>query len=170
MSVLPILLLTIIGVDNSRGENAHYYGFIAGIATFVYCFAEEYGWRGYLQDELKSIKEWQRVLIIGTLWYLWHLSFIQNRDILDNLQFLGWMIFGSWGIGKITDLTKSIFVASCFHMIIQIMMFNRLIRNGIDGTEKLIILTVSVIIWIVIIVFWVKKTKRLSAKKIQLNQ
>jgi hypothetical protein len=37
------------------------------------------------------------------------------------------------------------------------MMFNALIKNGIDGIEKLIILGVSVVIWFVIIKKWEKE-------------
>jgi hypothetical protein len=36
-------------------------------------------------------------------------------------------------------------------------MFNALIKNGIDGTEKLIILGVSVVLWYVIIKKWEKE-------------
>lgn len=156
MVIIPILLMSVIGVKNSNGVNVHYYGFIAGIGTLIYCFCEEIGWRGYLQDELKKIKVWQRALIIGFLWYFWHLSFIINQNVIDNLKFLGWMILGSWGIGKVIDSTKSIFAATCFHMIINIMMFNSRVKDGITWDEKLIILGVSVGIWILILRKWEK--------------
>jgi len=61
------------------------------------------------------------------------------------------MILGSWGIGQVAEATKSIIASACLHLIIQIMMFNALIKHGIDGTEKIITFSVSVIIWIVII-------------------
>ncbi len=151
MLVIPIILLGIFGINNDNGSNIHYYGIIGGIAALIYSFCEEIGWRGYLQDELKSIKEWQRVLLIGFLWYLWHLSFIPNQNFIDNIQFLGWMIFGSWGIGKVIDSTKSIIAATCFHMIVTIMMFNGKMFNGIEGASKLTILGISVVLWIVIL-------------------
>lgn len=162
MLIIPIILLGVFGVENENGINGHYYGLIGGIGTLIYCFCEEIGWRGYLQDELKSVKEWKRVLIIGILWYLWHLSFISNQNFIDNIQFLGWMIFGSWGIGKVIDSTKSIIVATCFHMIINIVMFNSLIKNGIDGSLKLIILGVSVTLWILILIIWGKEKKNIA--------
>lgn len=162
MLSIPIILLAIFGVQNKNGLNVHYYGLIGGIGSLIYCFCEEIGWRGYLQDELKSVKEWERVVLIGFLWYLWHLSFISNQSFIDNIQFLGWMIFGSWGIGKVIDLTKSIIAATCFHMIINIMMFNTLMKNGIDGSSKLIILGVSVAIWILILIIWGKENKTIA--------
>ena len=157
MATIPIIILTIIGVKNDFGMDYHIYGFIAVIGTFLYCIMEEYGWRGYLQEELKTLKTWQKYLVIGFIWYLWHLTFLTKASIGDNLFFLAMMILGSWGIGQVVESTKSIIAGACFHLIIQIMMFNALIKNGIDGIEKLIILGVSVVIWFVIIKKWEKE-------------
>ena len=68
------------------------------------------------------------------------------------------MIFGSWGIGLVAETSKSIIASACFHLIIQIMMFNDLIKDGINGTEKLIILGISIVIWYVIIKKWEKQS------------
>ncbi len=114
--------------------------------------------RGYLQEELEILKPWQKYLIIGFIWYLWHLTFLTKAGVGDNLFFLGIMILGSWGIGQVAESTKLIIASACFHMIIQIMMFNALIKNGIGGTEKIVILVVSVVIWFVIIKNWKKNT------------
>jgi membrane protease YdiL (CAAX protease family) len=157
MIVIPIIILTIIGVKNDFEMDSHLYGFIAVIGTLLYCIMEEYGWRGYLQEELKTLKTWQKYLVIGFIWYLWHLTFLTKASIGDNLFFLAMMILGSWGIGQVVESTKSIIAGACFHLIIQIMMFNALIKNGIDGIEKLIILGVSVVIWFVIIKKWEKE-------------
>ena len=157
MIVIPIIILTMIGVKNDFEMDSHLYGFIAVIGTLLYCIMEEYGWRGYLQEELKTLKTWQKYLVIGFIWYLWHLTFLTKASIGDNLFFLAMMILGSWGIGQVVESTKSIIAGACFHLIIQIMMFNALIKNGIDGIEKLIILGVSVVIWFVIIKKWEKE-------------
>ena len=149
--------MTIVGVKNDFEIDAHLYGFIAITGTLLYCIMEEYGWRGYLQEELKTLKTWQKYLVIGFIWYLWHLTFLTKATIGDNLFFLAMMILGSWGIGQVVESTKSIIAGACFHMIIQIMMFNALIKNGINGTEKLIILGISVVIWFVIIKKWEKE-------------
>ncbi|MDC1107172.1 CPBP family intramembrane metalloprotease [Prolixibacteraceae bacterium] len=164
MLVIPIILLVIFGVQNENGINVHYYGLIGGIGTLIYCFCEEIGWRGYLQDELQSVKEWKRVILIGLLWYLWHLSFISNQNFIDNIQFLGWIIFGSWGLGKVIDSTKSIIASTCFHMIINIMMFNGQLTKGIENPSKQYILGISVALWIVIIVIWGKQEKPIANK------
>jgi membrane protease YdiL (CAAX protease family) len=157
MVTIPIIILTIIGVKNDFGMDYHIYGLIAVIGTFLYCIMEEYGWRGYLQEELKILKPWKKYLIIGFIWYLWHLTFLTKASVGDNLFFLGMMILGSWGIGQVAESTKSIIASACFHMIIQIMMFNALIKDGIDGTEKIVILGVSIAIWFLIIKKWEKE-------------
>lgn len=157
MAVIPIVILTIIGVKNEFELNKHLYGLIAIIGTLIYCIMEEYGWRGYLQEEMKSLKPWLKYLSIGFIWYLWHLTFLTEATVGDNLFFLVMMILGSWGIGQVAESTKSILASASFHLIIQIMMFNALIKNGIDGTEKLIILVTSVVLWFVIIKQWEKE-------------
>jgi membrane protease YdiL (CAAX protease family) len=157
MATIPIIILTIIGVKNDFGMDYHIYGLIAAFGTFLYCIMEEYGWRGYLQEELKRLKPWKKYLIIGFIWYFWHLTFLTKASVGDNLFFLGMMILGSWGIGQVAESTKSIMASACFHMIIQIMMFNALIKDGIDGTEKILILGFSVSIWFVIVKKWEKE-------------
>ncbi len=157
MSAIPMLLLTIIGVKNDHNLNPHLYGFIAVFGSWLYCILEEYGWRGYLQEEFKDLKPILRYSLIGFIWYAWHLTFLGNATVWDNLFFLAMMILGSWGIGKIAELTKSIVASACFHLIVQIMMFNSFIKNGINLTEKLTILGVSVLLWIVILRKWDKE-------------
>jgi membrane protease YdiL (CAAX protease family) len=147
--VLPIVVLTVIGVNNKLQLNSNIYGFIAGLGTIIYCILEEYGWRGYLQDELSELKSWKRYLIIGFLWYLWHLSFLSNTNVIDNLIFLAMLILGSWGIGQIAIATKSIIACAAFHFLVNIFTVNQLIKNGFEGNSRWfaigIILTIAII-------------------------
>lgn len=39
-------------------------------------FGEEYGWRGYLQGELVKLGKMRGVLLVGTIWGLWHAPII----------------------------------------------------------------------------------------------
>lgn len=162
MSVVPILLLAVIGVQNDYGINTHLYGLIAVAGSLIYCVMEEIGWRGYLQEELNGLKPLKRYVLIGFIWYFWHLTFLTEATLLENIFFLGMLIFGSWGIGQVAESTKSILASACFHLIIQIMMFNSLIKNGLDGTQKLIILGISVSLWIVILRWWKKEDQELN--------
>ena len=131
------------------------------LLTIVYCIEEEYGWRGYLQEELKGLKPWAKYLIIGCLWYVWHLSFVHDRSIVHNLTFLSLLIFGSWGIGKIAETTKSVLASACFHLIVQIMMLNSLFRHSPDKTTKFVIFVVCVGAWFMIFFKW-NKTRNTS--------
>jgi len=103
--------------------------------------------------------------LIGLLWYIWHLSFINDFSILSNLLSLGILILGSWGIGQVAMKTKSIIACTCFHLLVNIMMFNPIIRDGITGSSKLIILFVSIGIWIFVLSMWNKNKKNLVIKK-----
>lgn len=156
MSVIPVVLLGVIGVKNEYGIQENAYGLLAVVASLVYCVMEEYGWRGYLQEELKELQPLKRYLLIGFLWYVWHLSFLTTATVYENLFFLLMLLIGSWGIGQVAVATKSILASACFHLVVQIMMFNSLIKNGLDGTQKLIVLGVSIFLWIIILGKWKK--------------
>ena len=160
MSSIPLFLIIIIGVDNNYDVNPHLYGVLVSFVTLLYCIMEEYGWRGYLQEEFRGMKIWSKYLFIGILWYLWHLSFLQETSLTDNIFFLFMIIIGSAGIGKVSEFTKSILACASFHLVIQILMYNTLIKNGITGIEKIIILGVSIIVWFLIIKRWEKEKNR----------
>ncbi|MGL5890533.1 MAG: CPBP family intramembrane glutamic endopeptidase [Bacteroidia bacterium] len=156
MASIPTALLIIIGVQNKYGINTHLFGLIAAIGSFIYCIMEEYGWRGYLQEEFKFLKPVAKFSLIGLIWYLWHLSFLTEATLANNLFFLGVLTLGSWGIGKIAELTNSILACSCLHLIVNIFMYNHFFNNAFSGMSPLIILVVSVSVWVFILVRWKK--------------
>jgi membrane protease YdiL (CAAX protease family) len=145
--LVPLVLITLLGVKNGHSINAHLYGFVAGISSLAYCIMEEYGWRGYLQQELKSLRPALRYILIGSIWYIWHLSFLTEATLQENLIFLVLLIIGSWGLGQVIITTRSILVTASFHLLIQLMMFNVLINDGLAGKHKLIVLIGSILIW-----------------------
>ena len=164
--ILPIVVFTIIGISNEYEMNSNIYGFIAGLGIFIYCIFEEYGWRSYLQDELSELKSWKRYLLIGFLWYLWHLPFLSNTNIVDNLIFLGWMILGSWGIGQIAIATKSIIACASFHFVVNIFTVNQLIKNGFDGYSKWVAIGIILTLSIIIVNKWTKLAKNTNDNNI----
>ena len=161
MASIPTILLIVIGVQNKYGINSHLYGLIASIATLIYCIMEEYGWRGYLQSELQFLRPIIKFLLIGFIWYSWHLIFLMRTTLTDNLLFLGTIIVGSWGIGKIATLTNSILACACFHLVVNIFMYNSFFDNSFTGISKLVILIVSIMIWVFILIKW-NKDKRMN--------
>ncbi len=155
MAVVPILLFTIIGAENDINLSPHLYGFLLGLTLTVYCILEETGWRGYLQDELSNVKPLLQYLIIGLLWYAWHLSFLsRNPNIINQLRYLVILLTGSIGIGYAVQNTRSIIVASCMHMIGNILIFSGFIDQHISFEKRLIVLAVSIFVWIIILITW----------------
>jgi membrane protease YdiL (CAAX protease family) len=83
-------------------------------AVLIYGLLEELGWRGFLQQRFKQLPEVSSVLIIATLWFVWHLNFELTTS---NLMFFGILLLGSWGIGKVADRTHSLLAVSAFHSL-----------------------------------------------------
>ena len=157
MIAIPILLFTFFGANNNQNLNKHYYGFIVGASLTLYAVCEEFGWRGFLQNEFANLKPFLRAIIIGSFWYLWHLSFISNETtVFDELKFFGILVFASWGIGAIAEKTKSVFACACFHLIGSILTFSPLISNSFDNQTRYIIFGICLFSWIIIVNTWEK--------------
>lgn len=104
--VIPCIVFGIIG------------GWDLGVTclfAFVYGLLEEYGWRGFLQYELRKLPVWQYVLIITLMWFLWHLDLTQRSA----LPFFLLLLFASWGIGKVATDTHSLLFCAAFHGIVN---------------------------------------------------
>jgi hypothetical protein len=111
------------------------------LLAFTYGLLEEYGWRGFLQYELRELPVWQYVLIITIMWFLWHLD-LNQRSILP---FFLVLLFASWGIGKVVTDTHSLLFCSAFHGIVN---FSK--RGLLSNTTCLIAFICIIIFWIVI--------------------
>ena len=104
--VIPCIVFGIIG------------GWDLGMAcfwAFAYGLLEEFGWRGFLQYELRELPVWQYVLIITIMWFLWHLD-LSQRSVLP---FFLLLLFASWGIGKVVTDTHSLLFCAAFHGIVN---------------------------------------------------
>jgi len=64
------------------------------------------------------------------------------------------MIFASLGLGQIIEKTKSVLAATGFHMIINVFIFNPSISKNIKGLDKILILIIPLILYIIILSFW----------------
>ena len=157
MAAIPVLVVMSIGVVNDAGVSEHIYGLAAIVGSLSYCIMEEYGWRGYLHEELRGVSPPVKYVSIGCIWYVWHLSFLTEATLGSNLFFLSMIILGSWGIGQVVEATKSVLASACFHLVIQIIMYNSFIKDGMGIVEKLGMLAVCVIAWFLIIKKWEKE-------------
>lgn len=88
--------------------------------------AEELGWRGFLQDKLKTlISDTYIPFIVGIIWALWHYHFILSGSMeVPILAFTLGCIFESYGYFAVTKLAKNNIVPACIWHFTGNMMFN----------------------------------------------
>lgn len=117
--------------------------------VLVYGLLEEIGWRGFLQEQLKSLPKFTSILIIAVLWFAWHLNFDPTPS---NMIFFGIIFFGAWGIGKVYTSTGSLLAVAGVHSL------NNFFRNGLHDTELTLII-VLLVIWVGFIILYNRKFK-----------
>ena len=145
---VPIICLTIFGVNNSFSVQPNLFGLLISMFTVIYAFFEEIGWRGYLQEEFKGEnRKWYGYVFIGTIWYLWHWYFLRTGST-PKLILLPILIAASIGIGEIAENTKSILICGAFHSLANMIIIYPIIANNISLTEKLVVLVFCIIIWV----------------------
>jgi hypothetical protein len=135
--VVPCLTFSIIGGLNMG---------ILCLLAFTYGLLEEYGWRGFLQYELRKLPMWQYVLIITVVWFLWHLD-LNQRNVLP---FFLLLLFASWGIGKIATDTHSLLFCSTFHGIVNFS------KHGMLSDTPFLIAFICIITFWIFIWYFVK--------------
>lgn len=84
------------------------------LGFIFYSLLEEVGWRGYLQGELLDKSPLIQALIIGTMWFVWHINISIS---VGSLLFWAILVFGAWGIGRIANDTHSLVLCACFHTL-----------------------------------------------------
>ena len=124
------------------------------LAAFAYGLLEEYGWRGFLQYELKNLPVWQYLLIITVMWFLWHLDFNQ-RSVLP---FFLLLLFASWGIGKVVSDTHSLLLCAAFHGIVNFS------KHGLLSDTTCLIAFICIIIFWIVIWYFVKLPRSKSSE------
>lgn len=147
--ILPIALISIVTYFQ-KGTNP----WIIILTTLIYGLFEEIGWRGFLYQQLKEWPLFVNILVLSTLWFLWHLNF---EFTSSNLIFYGILILGSWGIGKVGDSTNSLLAVTAFHSL------NNFFPNY-DST-RIGILIVLLAVWISGLVIRKRLQKKTSANK-----
>ena len=95
---------------------------LSGLAAV---FGEEYGWRGFLQDELVKLGKRRDVVMVGLVWGLWHFPVILSGvhtypSTLLGLG-LGLVFFVLWGFVQSYAVlkAKSIWVAAFLHGVVN---------------------------------------------------
>ncbi|SUJ27289.1 CAAX amino terminal protease self- immunity [Sphingobacterium spiritivorum] len=115
---------------------------------------EEIGWRGFLQRELKPLPEFLNILLVATLWFIWHLNFDLTSS---NLLFFGILVLGSWGIGKVADNTFSLLAVSAIHSL------NNFFPEM--NTTKICILLILLSVWVTALVIRKRNVKNKDSEE-----
>ncbi len=117
ISLVPTFVFTISGLQNDNNINPNLFGFIISFIFLVYALTEEIFWRGYLINALRPLGRFKNYILLGLLWWLWHIPFGHNIDFLS----LFFMIFGgSLLISKFVEATKSFLTTAGIHSIMNI--------------------------------------------------
>lgn len=148
--IIPLGLAYLVGIRQTDFyENIHINGLAMAALGLAYAFAEEYGWRGYLQEALLPLGLKASALIIGVLWYLWHFTWLSSHTNLSNeLSFLALCLFGSWGMAVTAVKTQSIILPACLHFVFNL--FSVLQLKSIE----MIIPILSIMAWVYLVQYW----------------
>jgi len=145
-SITPILVFSLVGLDNNYKLNQHYFAFSFAAINLIYAVMEEIGWRGYLQDALRPLSEKYRFLLIGLLWWAWHFRY---NTTFDFTVFPLICVAGSFLIGQFTEKSKSFFTAGAMHCLIIL-----LTNSGEPTKDKMMAGGLTILIWVGIGKWW----------------
>lgn len=152
--LIPLSLAYVIGIRQTDFfDNIHINGLAMAALGLTYAFAEEYGWRGYLQEALLPLGLKASAMIIGVLWYLWHFTWLSpHTNISNELSFLALCLFGSWGMAVTAVKTQSIILPACLHFV-----FNLFTVLQLKSIEVAIPIA-SILAWVYLVQYWEKDT------------
>lgn len=110
----PFLIFALFRAHPLNGYNHR--PLIAALPMFVSIFRGRLGWRGFLQDALRSLPPLKRFGLIGVLWELWHITtHIHGRIFVVLVLFYSLAILLSFAIGYPAEYSHSIIVAVSLH-------------------------------------------------------
>ncbi|CAN5648348.1 hypothetical protein BH11BAC1_BH11BAC1_24720 [soil metagenome] len=117
ISFVPLIVFSISGLENNNNLNPNLFGFLISLVFLVYAITEEIFWRGYLINAFRPLGRFKNYLLLGILWWVWHIPFD-----LDNgfISFFFLIVGGSFLIGKFAEATKSFLTTAGIHSIMNI--------------------------------------------------
>ena len=117
ISLVPLIVFTISGLQNDNNINPNLFGFLISLTFLIYALTEEIFWRGYLINAFRPLGRFKNYLLLGLLWWLWHIPF--NFDN-GSISFFLLIVGGSFLIGKFAEATKSFLTTAGIHSIMNI--------------------------------------------------
>ncbi len=150
--VLPILSFSVIGIKNNSEMSESLHGFAFASINTVYAFAEEFGWRRYLQNALEGLNKHLKYILISVIWWIWHFRFDTQFDLFI---FPVICIGGGFLLGKLADDTKSILPVVAMHTLIILTT-----SMGSFGKNEILGIGLVMLGWITIEMIWKRKVQR----------
>jgi len=117
ISLVPMLVFTISGLQNDIQINPNLFGFLISLTFLIYASTEEIFWRGYLINVFRPLGRFKNYLLLGLLWWLWHIPFGHN---IEPVKLFVMIVGGSFLIGKFVEATKSFLTTAGIHSIMNI--------------------------------------------------
>jgi membrane protease YdiL (CAAX protease family) len=156
MAMTPAVIFGLFGYPNSFGMNPHLAGFILGGLIFVYALGEEIGWRGYMQDALSPKPLVIRAMMIGVLWWAWHLFFTQSTDIVYLFKTILIVLPTALLLSWIMSESRSWLSIAAFHSIGNI----AFMATAIDmpSQQRFIISGTAFVVLLICHHFWKKRS------------
>jgi hypothetical protein len=146
--LIPISTVIYIGVINKESIDPHLFAIKVTCMWLLYIIGEEFGWRGYIQQIITG-NDYIKSLIVGSIWYLWHLSFIDvYYSPIKEIFFLLVLIIGSFMALKVTKRTESLATAVALHFSFSVLTNIRLPENAY------IAIIFMCFCWIILYTFW----------------
>ncbi|WP_203567825.1 CPBP family intramembrane glutamic endopeptidase [Aestuariimicrobium ganziense] len=99
--------------------------FVLALAMAIPCFGEEVAWRGHLVHLLDRWPGWPRVLVVSTLWALWHLPLMAtylHLHLLDTPQAIASTVnvfAAGLVLGWVRERTDSVWPAVWGHALLN---------------------------------------------------
>jgi uncharacterized protein len=87
----------------------------------VFALGEEYGWRGWLADELRPLGAVRANVLTGLLWGLWHAPLILlgynygSYRLPGVVAMMAWAVAASFLLWRVRELTGSVLAAAVLH-------------------------------------------------------
>ncbi len=147
IALVPLIVLTIFGIDNTMGWDKHIYAFTFVMIILVYSTCEEIFWRGYLQDALRPLSIYIRFTVLGVMWWAWHFPF---NDPFGWTGFLLLCLISAFLIGKFAEESKSYFTTGGLHCLVT-SLFN---MHETDNNTKMLMGGLTIAVWLGIGTFW----------------
>jgi hypothetical protein len=123
IAALAIIVLTTAVLGLARAHlGPHLDGLSFALTVIVYCFGEELGWRGWLNDQLAGLPAWQAAAITAPLWYAWHWTFL--GDLYASASFAAGfgaaIALASFGLATAARRTGGYGIAVVWHAAVKL--------------------------------------------------